>query len=316
MEEKISIIIPIYNSSKYLSKCLESVINQTYKNIEILLLNDGSKDNSMEICEYYSNKDKRIRIFNNSNKGVSYTRNYGIDQSTGVYITFVDSDDIIIENFIEILYKSLKKFNEDCSICKMSKKINKIKNNLKPPKVYNKDKIFKNLFGEFGGFLCNKMYKKNIIKNNNIYLNEKIGMSEDIIFNLDYFKYCNKVVFNYDEEYFYRFNPNSVTNDLFNKKWFTLLDTYIIILNKFEFKKNDIYKVIIYNINILLAETKYRLKINKIDSNVFNKKIEILEKHKNDVKFTLLERFKMFVFNNFMKYIVLYRKFIYNIKLR
>ena len=111
MKDKISIIVPIYNSSKYLDRCIKSIINQTYKNIEILLVDDGSTDDSFDKCNKYKNKDKRIKIYTKENEGVSATRNFGISKATGKYFSFVDSDDYIEKNYIEVLYKGLTKYN-------------------------------------------------------------------------------------------------------------------------------------------------------------------------------------------------------------
>ena len=103
--DKISIIVPVYNAQKYLKKCIDSIINQTYKNIEILLINDGSKDKSLKICKEYEKKDSRIIVIDKQNKGVSNTRNVGIKKSTGDYIVFIDSDDCFELDAIETMYK-------------------------------------------------------------------------------------------------------------------------------------------------------------------------------------------------------------------
>jgi len=105
MNPLISIIIPVYNVESYLKDCLESVINQTYKNLEIIIINDGSQDNSKEICYNYAKKDSRIKLINKKNEGVSAARNTGMDLATGEYISFIDSDDYIDNDMIEIFYK-------------------------------------------------------------------------------------------------------------------------------------------------------------------------------------------------------------------
>ena len=108
MNDLISVIVPVYNVKNYLEKCLDSIINQTYKNLEIILINDGSTDESLDICYMYEKKDNRIKVFNNRNKGLSYSRNFGVKNSNDKYVMFVDSDDFIsnsniIEKFINIL---------------------------------------------------------------------------------------------------------------------------------------------------------------------------------------------------------------------
>lgn len=113
----ISVIVPIYNMEKYLKRCLDSIVNQTYSDLEIILINDGSKDNSKEICDDYAKKDKRIRVIHKDNEGVSAARNDGIDAANGEYLAFVDSDDYIAPDMIERLYNNTKAYNADISIC-------------------------------------------------------------------------------------------------------------------------------------------------------------------------------------------------------
>ena len=119
MEEKdrlVSIIVPVYNVEKYLSKCIEILINQTYTNIEILLINDGSTDNSKKICEQFKEKDSRIKLINKENGGLSDARNKGLQEAIGKYIAFVDSDDYVEKNYIETLYSLITKFNSEIAI--------------------------------------------------------------------------------------------------------------------------------------------------------------------------------------------------------
>ena len=106
-KEVISIVVPIYKVEKYIKKCIDSIIEQTYKNLEIILVDDGSPDGCAKICDEYAKKDKRIKAIHKENGGLSDARNVGIDISTGKYICFVDSDDYIENNYIELLYKCI-----------------------------------------------------------------------------------------------------------------------------------------------------------------------------------------------------------------
>lgn len=115
-DELISVIIPVYNVEKYLPRCIDSIIGQSYQNLEIILVDDGSPDNCGRICDEYALKDNRIKVIHNKNGGVSSARNAGIDVSTGCFITFVDSDDYISENYIDILYSNLIESNSDISV--------------------------------------------------------------------------------------------------------------------------------------------------------------------------------------------------------
>ena len=112
----ISIIIPVYNAEKYLPNCLDSVINQTYKNLEIILVDDGSTDKSSEICDEYAQKDFRIKLIHKENGGVSSARNAGLALVSGDYIAWVDSDDFVAPDYIEYMYKLLKEYDADISL--------------------------------------------------------------------------------------------------------------------------------------------------------------------------------------------------------
>ncbi len=117
MEDLITVVIPIYKVEKYLQKCLDSIINQSYKNLEIILVNDGSPDNCGKICDEYAKKDTRIKVIHKENGGLSDARNIGIKNANGKYITFIDSDDYITEDYVEYLYELIKKYNVKLSIC-------------------------------------------------------------------------------------------------------------------------------------------------------------------------------------------------------
>lgn len=117
MNELISIIIPIYGVEKYLERCLEAVIGQSYKNLEIILVDDGSPDRAGEICDGYAKRDNRIKVIHQENQGLAMARNSGLDVATGRYISFIDSDDFMSRRMIEYLYKSIKEQDADISIC-------------------------------------------------------------------------------------------------------------------------------------------------------------------------------------------------------
>ena len=116
MDILVSIVIPVYNSKYYLKECLNSVITQTYENLEILLIDDGSTDGSSYICDNYAKYDSRIKVFHNQNHGVSYSRNYGINKANGIYLLFVDSDDVINEDYINKMIMSTINYDYDLII--------------------------------------------------------------------------------------------------------------------------------------------------------------------------------------------------------
>lgn len=119
--EKISVIMPVYNVEKYIKKSIESVINQTYENLEIIIIDDGTPDNSGKIADSYAEKDNRIKVIHKENGGISSARNVGLDAATGEYITFIDSDDIANSRQYERLYEVIKKFNVQVSFCKLQR---------------------------------------------------------------------------------------------------------------------------------------------------------------------------------------------------
>lgn len=120
MEDLVSIVVPVYNVEKYLKKSIESILNQTYKNIEILLVDDGSTDSSGQICDSFSKVDPRIRVFHKANGGLSDARNFGIEQMKGQYVAFIDSDDYISKDYVWKLYSSIKNNDSEVSICSFS----------------------------------------------------------------------------------------------------------------------------------------------------------------------------------------------------
>ena len=117
MDSLVSVIVPVYKVEKYLSKCLDSIVNQTYKNLEIILVDDGSPDNSGKICDEYAQKDSRIKVIHKENGGLSSARNAGLDIATGEYIAFADSDDSVHLDFVEKLYRAIKEENADIACC-------------------------------------------------------------------------------------------------------------------------------------------------------------------------------------------------------
>lgn len=171
----ISIIIPIYNTEKYLQECLDSVINQSYKNLEIILINDGSTDKSKEICEEYRNKDSRIILINQKNKGAAVAKNIGLDLIKGDLFAVLDSDDILHPNNLEILYTQMINTNADIIEANFTTNLDKFNNkshirnhtNIEKIKRYNTEKALEELItnGKCHQTPWNKLYKKELLKN-------------------------------------------------------------------------------------------------------------------------------------------------------
>lgn len=232
---KVSIIVPIYNVERYLDRCIDSLMNQTFDDIEIIALNNGSTDKSLDILNYYAYKDKRIRIINNKNIGVSKSRNIGIKEAKGEYIVFVDSDDWIDSNMIEILHKTISDNNCDLVMCTYVREFaNHSKEkvfNLPEINIYEgiqvKNELLRKLVGPIQKELANpeyldalgtvwaKMYKTSILKEKNLRFIDlkEIGSGEDILFNIYVFNEVSKVILlNKPMYHYWRENDNSITS--------------------------------------------------------------------------------------------------------
>lgn len=220
MSKKISVVVPIYNVEQYLDKCVESLVNQTYKNLEIILVDDGSRDNSGKIADEWATKDNRIKVIHKKNGGLSDARNAGIKIATGEYIGFVDSDDWINYKMYEILMNNLGKYNADISVCAIKKVYeeevvneNQILN--KNIWMFTAEKALENLIDE--GILkqtvWNKLYKREII--DDIYF-EFGKIHEDEFWTYQIFGRCKSIVYTDDQLYYYLQRSGSIMNKPFS----------------------------------------------------------------------------------------------------
>jgi glycosyltransferase involved in cell wall biosynthesis len=192
MKDKISIIIPVYNVEPYIRKCLDSVISQTYTNLEILLIDDGSIDSSGKICDEYAKKDNRIKVFHKTNGGVACARNVGLKNSTGDYLGFVDPDDWIEPNMYEVLYKALTENNVHLSATCYTRDTSKdsviqIGREKIPNRILTQKEmllyVFRhNYYAGFHSGPCNKLYRADNIKNNSLAFDESLKIVEDLKF--------------------------------------------------------------------------------------------------------------------------------------
>ena len=218
MTNLITVVINVYNGEKYIKKCLDSVVNQTYKNLEILIVNDGSNDDTLKICKKY--KDKRIKIITTKNQGLSFSRNTGIDNAKGDFLYFVDADDFIKNDTIEYLYNLCIKYDADMSTCKCldiydyNFKINEEKEEIDV--LSNEEMLKKNLLNTIphSDTTWNKLMKKSIFKN--IRFENKI--INDLTTTYKFIMASNKIVYSNQIKYYYYRNSDSVTiskkNDL------------------------------------------------------------------------------------------------------
>ena len=310
MKNKISIIIPVYNVKNYLKKCLDSVINQTYKNIEIILINDGSNDGSEKICYEYAKKYKEIVYISSENKGVSHARNIGIKRSTGEYIGFVDSDDFIEPNMYEILLKNAIKFNADISIGNYTNKdkydMQKIVN---MARKLNTEEAISNLFSEksIRGFLWNKLYKRElIIGKKEILLNEKIKIMEDLLFNYYAFKNSKTIVYDSNELYHYILRENSALQSINSKKDITRLLVLDEIINDISFK--HIQNQLKYNYVIFSSEALYYNRNNKNFNNLIKKRREYIKYITFETNMAITKKIKILIWYFFTPFVIKIKK--------
>ena len=256
---KVSVIIPVYNVEQYLRQCLDSVVNQTFKDIEIIVVNDCSLDNSLQIIKEYQQKDNKIVLVDlKQNGGLSNARNEGVNVAQGKYLVFIDSDDWVTENYIEILYNTITKYKTNVAVAKIIKYDENLKRFIKNKKnlsFYNKplrtssDK--KNILLSMPVTMVAALIveRKFVIENNIVF--EKVKMAEDLIYYLTLFSYNSSFVYIKNPIFFYRINRvgSIVTNFSRSKNsdYMGLFKFFDSIINIFKNAQSfDIYKKEIY----------------------------------------------------------------------
>ena len=282
----INVIIPIYNTAKYLNACIESVLNQTYQNFNIILVDDESPDEAPQMCDEWVKKDNRIRVIHKKNEGLGLTRNAGIDLADGDYICFLDSDDTLDADTFE---GCIEAFENNCAdACFYGRKTGKadgsfsVNRNIPDKLEYSGSEVREKYAVTYLGSLpedegvryiqvsaCCAMYRLSIIKDNNIrFLSERKCLSEDTFFNLDVCKYANKVVIIPKDYYNYTYNGESLTKK-YNPNRFNQLKGFYEQLQKYKSEFSDADRVNIrvpYQLYIYLRHTvEYEVKSYKLN---------------------------------------------------
>lgn len=269
MSEKISVIVPVYQVEKYVVNCIESICNQTYTNLEIILVDDGSKDKSGQICDSYSKKDSRIQVIHKINGGLSDARNYGIDRATGEYICFIDSDDMIAQNYIEKLFNLLKKENADIAICDYQEVYSKdeIKVGKEAKKICNFSsyEAIKELYNDNDNVKMvvtwNKLYKTALFSQ----IRFPVGkLHEDEFTTYKLFYNAKKIVVTNEKLYYYVKRDGSIMRQKYYLKRLDILNAYEERMNFFkEHHEEELYKLTFqhycYTINVHYACCKIYL---------------------------------------------------------
>lgn len=288
----VSVVVPVYNSAKYLSECIDSILAQTFKNIEIILINDGSTDCSASICDKYSLKHPNIKVVHKDNGGASSARNRGIDIARGVYIMFVDSDDTIVANMVENLYEIIIDNDSDISASLLRPTTDRER------KLQNYDStsaIVALLTRKIDSSQCTKLYKTSLFTD----LRFPEGVTnEDIVFLVKVYSKIDRLTYVNENYYFYRMNLQSVTHsvehvcDIYNNlevitselsgcdkkikeallvyRSFVLVDVCMKLIKA---KSIDTYKGLYGRCRSELIELKWRILVNRIFNLRFKMKL-------------------------------------------
>lgn len=268
MGNNVSIIMPIYNREKNINKAVESILCQTYKCFELILVNDGSTDKTEEICIRFSKIDKRIKYLKIENSGPGEARNKGILTAKGKYIMFIDSDDFYEEKMVETMVESIEKYECECVICNriINNKNKKIKRDIadKDMIIENKQEFIayfqkNNLFNS----VWNKIYLKKIIDEFNIKFDKNFISGEDYKFNLDYFNHINKAKAINKYLYNYVMNPNSIVHT--SKSYDFFMQVKIVDYNVKIFSENnyDVKKIYYKYLIIAIDGISYKIQSEK-----------------------------------------------------
>lgn len=243
--ELITVIVPVYNVEKYIKECVDSLIHQTYRNIEIILVDDGSNDNSSKICDDYAAIDSRIKVIHKENAGLGFARNSGLEIATGKYVTFIDSDDMAERDLVERLMKEVAEKKADTCIGgfkRITEDGKVVFQESYAGEVFSGDDVYNKLFARMLGSapdahdairmsVWNVLYSMDIIRKHNIrFPSERVFISEDIVWDSDYYRYAQAVSVIESTAYRYRITPGSLTR----KYKPQMIDRICVLYNEME----------------------------------------------------------------------------------
>lgn len=252
---RVSVIVPVYNGETYIGRCIDSIINQTYRDLEIIIVDDGSHDDTYEICKGYEQQDDRITVYRRENEGVSAARNYGLQKATGTYVQFVDADDYLKKSTTKLLCRKMEKENAGMVVCSYMRLIGRFaipSDFLELPGNYTAKEYLIHTLKDPGhhyyGVVWNKLYRNDVIKKQKIQFRRDVTLGEDFIFNLEYMQCVKKISVILGNLYYYNnVNGNSLSrqnqkdidicrDELYNRE--KIYDYYVEI-----FQKNLLYEV-------------------------------------------------------------------------
>ncbi len=306
MKDLVSIVVPVYNAENFIDRCIDSLLNQTYKNIEILLIDDGSTDNSLNIIKEYEKNNKNIKVYSHKNKGPGPTRNDGIKFSKGRYITFVDSDDYIDNDYVELLVNNITDNDIIVTGYKLRNSDLKLKGRV-VPKITSFDPF------KFTSTCC-KLYKRDLLIKNDIKF-DNILIGEDIYFSLKCYSFSNKINSIKNDGYNVIINENSITHSEKTKHKFDLfelvkkIDKDINLDNYNEHLSYLYTKLLVQNLLMQNKNITYK-EYYKVYSDSFNYLDELLKKKKLKYNFKIVKGEK-FIISFFINIFMLFRKTIF-----
>ena len=275
----VSVIIPVYNASSTLDRCVHSLLTNLFKDFEVIIIDDGSKDNSLHLAQVWAKRDSRIRILIEENLGVSHARNYGITKSKGQYIVFVDSDDFVKETYLSHLIQytdydlacvGIDRYNDDNreienSITHFSDCTFNLSDDKAEKYIIDNDLLAV-------GYVSAKLYKKAIIDKFGLRFNENIQNHEDHLFYLDYFSHCNQIAINHHADYHWCFHRASQSLSHSKPDYRSLfiagkefIDRFDFLFNQFNIKDSSYQHRILneYGVGSLRAVIYYLILLNK-----------------------------------------------------
>lgn len=271
----ISVVVPIYNVEKYLEECVDSIINQTYKNLEIILVDDGSTDNSGKMCDKFAQNDSRIKVIHKENGGLSDARNCGIEAATGKYIQFIDSDDYIDLDMFEILYNNLKKYNADISMCShyiltedecTAEGSNELL-------IYDRVEILKEVLldEKVRSYAWNKLFSIKLFENIRF---PKGKVFEDILTIPKLFEKANKVVLDDVSKYYYRQRKGSILHVQTKELRLAYINSALEIMEYIKEKEKSLDDYCAYNVAHITIKTYNDIGLfdmqNMLEENIVN----------------------------------------------
>lgn len=295
-QELISVIIPAYNEEEKLSRCVDSILNQTYTNLEIILVDDGSKDKTPIICDEYQAKDERIRVIHQENKGLSDARNAGLEIATGEYIVFIDSDDITLKEMIEKLYHLLKEYDADISVCQFQNFTDEIPEITQPEEkitIYEGDKRYQAIWDSWA-LTCvqwNKLFKRKIFADlrfpSGKYHEDEYVIHKEI-------HNARKIVYTNQIYYLYSKQGETITNTPSLKKFYHALEGFHDRLDFFdELGYTDFSRKSYNQIMNYISSVKVVAR-NLEDTDAYLKRILLME-HDLKNRYSKLTHFKWYL---------------------